>query len=275
MRRRWIVGSVLFLFCATFAVWVSIRPSLEREWAPDQARQPRTVFDGTRLHITNVRNFDHCPDSGSTIERWEERTFDLDELESVWMVLSLFKKDWRGPAHPFLSFGFADSTYLSVSVEARREVGETYSIWKGISKRFELTYVVAVEPDVLKLRTLCHDDRVFLYPLDISPEKGRQMLSEMLKRANSLGEKAEFYHTVFSNCTTEIIARANTIATIRIPGGVHSFLPGYSDKVVHSLGLIDASGSIEDVRARFQVNDRAMMIGDDPRFSIRIREGSP
>jgi hypothetical protein len=275
MKRRWLSGSVLILLCTAVAVWISIKPTLDREWASDQARQPRTDFDGTRMHITNVRNFDHCPDSGMTVERWEDHTFDLDEVESVWLILSLFEKDWRGPAHPFLTFAFADSTYLSISVEARREIGETYSIWKGLAKRFELTYVVAVESEIVRLRTLCRDDRVYMYPIDISPEKGRQLLREMLERANSLGEKAEFYNTVRNNCTTEIIDRANAIATIRIPGGFHSFFPGYSDKVVHSLGLIDASGSIEDVRSRFQVNERAMIIGDDPRFSIRIREETP
>jgi len=248
-RRIAIAAAVAAVVLA--AIWLSIKPSNERDWMDEQAYLPHAEFDGNLVTITNVRAFDHCPASGEPVRRWETHTVDLSRIDSVWLCISLFKKNWRGPAHTFISFGFADSTYLAVSIEARKEKGETYSTLKGIARRFELCYVVADEADVLKLRTLCREDRVFLYPLKVTPEKGRQLLVEMLEGANELAAKPEFYHTIWNNCTTALIDRANAVASKKIPGGLHSFLPGYSDKVVLSLGLIGGNGNIEEIRERY------------------------
>jgi hypothetical protein len=240
---------------------------------PEQAFLPRAEFDGDFATITNVRAFDHCPSGGVPVKLWETRTVDLSRIESVWLGLSLFGQNRRGPAHSFISFGFADSTFLAVSVEARKEKGEIYSPLRGMAKRFELCYVIADEADVLKLRAVCRDDRVYLYPLRVGPEKGRELLVEMLKGANELARVPKFYHTLWNNCTTVIIDRANAVASKRIPGGLHSFLPGYSDKVLLSLGLIEDEGSIDGIRERYHVNDAARRCADDPRFSVMVRKG--
>jgi hypothetical protein len=52
-------------------------------------------------------------------------------------------------------------------------------------------------------------------------------------------------------------------------------LPGYADELAVKLGLIDATGGIEEVRKRFLVNQRALRFADDPYFSVRIREPEP
>ncbi|HSG27296.1 MAG TPA: DUF4105 domain-containing protein [Candidatus Krumholzibacterium sp.] len=273
MKKKWAAAAAAVVVVVLLVAWFSIRPSVDRVWASDQARQPHAEFDGDIVRISNVRNFDHCPATGKTVERWEERTFDLSKLESVWMTLSLFKKKWRGPAHPIMSFGFSDSTYLAVSVEARRESHESYATWKGIAKRFELTYVVADEAEIIKLRTVCRHDRVYLFPIDTSPEKGRKLLREMLERGNELAERPEFYNTIWRNCTTAVIDHATSVADKPIPGGIHSILPGYSDKVVYSLGLIEGEGSLDEIRARYCIDEKAALYADDPRFSTRIRQG--
>ena len=66
--------------------------------------------------------------AGAVHEAWDTRRYEVSQLESVSYVLTPFSQDWRGPAHAFLSFGFRDGRYLTVSVEARREQGETYSM---------------------------------------------------------------------------------------------------------------------------------------------------
>ncbi len=259
---------------AAASAWWSVSPSNERDWEADQARMPSAIFSGDTVTVTNIRDFEHCPKSGPAVERWETRSFDLSGIESVWLVLSVFKKNWRGPAHPFISFGFSDSTFLAVSVEARKEKGETFSAVKGMLKKYELIYVVALERDVLTLRAVCRTDRVYLYPLDVSPGKARLLLEGMLRRANELEAKPSFYNTLWNNCTTNIIARANEVAEEPIPGGYYSFLPGYADRVAMALGLIEEKGSLDETRRNHMVNDRAKRYAGDPRFSILVREQS-
>jgi hypothetical protein len=268
-KVAWGVGGVLA--AVVVLGWISIRPSNDRDWAPDQSRLATAAWNGDALTVDNVRSFDHCPEDGSLKQRWERRTLDLRALDSVWLVLSPFERDWRGPAHPFLSFGFADSAFIAVSVEARRDGDEDFSIWKGMLKRYEIAYVVADERDVITLRVLCRDDDVYVYPLKVSPERARTLFREMLDQANDLAERPAFYHTVFRNCANTVLRHANAVALDRIPDGWKVLLPGYSDEIVHSLGLVDADGSLEEVRARFLVNDAVREHAGSPEFSAAIR----
>jgi hypothetical protein len=52
-----------------------------------------------------------------------------------------------------LSFGFAGKDYLAVSLETRKERGESYSTLAGFFRNYELYYVIADERDVLRVRT--------------------------------------------------------------------------------------------------------------------------
>jgi hypothetical protein len=49
--------------------------------------------------------------------------------------------------------GFGDDRYLCLSVEARKEVGERYSVLLSFFCRFELIYVIGDERDLVRLRT--------------------------------------------------------------------------------------------------------------------------
>jgi len=57
-----------------------------------------------------------------------------------------------GAAHTFVSFGFKSGDFLAISIEIRKEKGESFSAWRGLLKRYELMYVIADERDVIKLR---------------------------------------------------------------------------------------------------------------------------
>ena len=61
--------------------------------------------------------------------RWETRTYDLSKLDSV----DLIAVYWAGKAiaHVMVSFGFAGKDYLTVSIETRKEKGESYSTLAG------------------------------------------------------------------------------------------------------------------------------------------------
>lgn len=272
---RKIVLAVAAVLAVGATAWTVPQPSNDRDWAPDHARLATASFSGDIVRIRNVRRFDHCPEGGAPAgERWEERSLSLAALDSVWLVLSPFERGRRGPAHPFLSFGFGDTAFVSVSVEARREIGESYSIWRGMAKQYEIVYVVADEADPIGLRVLCRDDDVYLYPLRVEPARVRALFREMLERANALAERPEFYHTFFHNCAGTVLAHANAVAETPLPGGWRVLLPGYSDEIVYSQGLVDADGDLEEIRARFLINDRVRAAVGRDDLSAAIRERS-
>jgi hypothetical protein len=269
--KRGILGVSIALVLLLVAGLAAARPSNERAWTAGQEHAPHATFNGSHVTIHDVRNFEWRKD-GSAIERWEDRTYDLNKLESAWFALAPFERTSRGPAHTFLSFGFSDSQFVAISIEARREMDESYSLLKGLLRRFEVLYVVGDERDLIRVRTNVRDDDVYLYPIRTSPEKARRLFVEMLERATALREKPEFYNTLTNNCTTNILDHANRITPGKIPYGKEVLLPGYADELAQRLGLIDDEVPIDVIRSRYLVNARALKYADDPRFSIRIRE---
>jgi hypothetical protein len=263
---------VLVLACVSWFAWSRVQPSNDRTWVAEQSRLPVARFDGDRVAIDNVRNFDWRVD-GPPIERWYSRSYDLGRIESVWFVLTPFSKTRRGPAHAFLSFGFADSQYVAISIEARREVGETYSILKGMLKAFEITYIIGDERDLIGVRTERQQDEVYVYPIRAEPAAVRRLFTDMVERANALARQPEFYGSLRNNCTTAILSHVNGIGDVHIPYGWRVLLPGYSDGLALELGLIDTELPLDSARLRYRINGRIPdPVADD--FSTRIRDTS-
>ncbi|HET8621979.1 MAG TPA: DUF4105 domain-containing protein [Gemmatimonadales bacterium] len=270
-RLRWLLIATALALAGLVTWLASRRATNERAWSADHAILPRTTFDGGRARIVGVRNFRYGPD-GSVHPGYAERTYDLDRLESVWFVLVPFSTRWRAPAHSFVSFGFSDSQFVGISVEARRETHEAYGVVAGLFRQYELMYVVADERDLLLRRVFQDRNDVYVYPVRTTPDKARALFVDMVGRANQLADRPEFYNTLTNSCTSNLVAHVNAIAPGRIPSGWRILLPGYSDEVAIELGLIDASGSLDDVRRRYRVNDRAARYATDAAFSLRIRQ---
>jgi hypothetical protein len=267
MKKRSIVATVL----APFVVWWAVqRPSNQRDWTPDNARTARAEFRGDSVWVHDVRNADYATTARYTV-RWEERAYDLREVERAWFLVEPFSKDWRGPAHTLVSFQFAGGRFLAVSAEIRKEKGERFSPWKGLLRHFEMMYVVADERDVVRLRTNFRRDPVYLYPVRATPAQARAMLVDMLQRANHLAEHPEWYNTLTNTCTTSIVSHVNRISPEKVPFSVKVLFPGYSDRLAYDLGLIDTDLPFEQARERFHVNARALQAGASPDFSLRIR----
>jgi hypothetical protein len=249
--------------------WSYVRPSHDRNWIEAQQQLPAIESDGDVVTIHNVRNF-RWSEEGQAEPAWETRSYDLSRIESVWYVLTPFSRDWRGPAHAFVSFGFDDGAFVSISVEARREVGEEYSLVGGMLKRYELMYVVGDERDLVQLRAARGDD-VYVYPVRADPAQVRSMFVTMLNRASVLHANPEFYGTLSNNCTSNLLAHVNEIASPRIPYGFRILLPGYSDQLAHRRGLLDTKLTLEQAREAFRVSERSTRYAGDDDYSLLIR----
>ena len=269
-RLRWIVAAVVLLPVLAYGLLVVlVQPSNDREWTPDQARLATASFVGDSVHIENVRNAVYRSVSDYDV-RWERRSYDLRALETVWFVVEPFSKV-RGPAHTFLSFGFGDSTFVSISVELRKEAGESFHPLPGMLRQYELQYVVGDERDLIGLRANHRHDSVFVYPVRTTPEKKRELFVAMLERANRLAEHPEFYNTLWSSCTTNIVSHINDISPKRVPFSFKVLLPAYSDELAYDLGLLDTELPRDAFRQPHLINARAAAFADRADFSWGIR----
>ena len=264
------ITATIVVLAVSIAI-VADHPRSDRQWVPQQAVMAHAEIRGDSVHIARVRNFSYTTEEEFT-PAYDDRRYDLTKLETVWFIVTPFSKQWRGPAHTFVSFGFADSQYVGISVEARREPGETYNAITGLFRQFELMYVIGDERDLIGSRAVYGGYDVYVYPIRASRERIRALFLEMLARSNALATRPEFYNTLMNNCTSNVVDHVNHIVPRAVPHGIKTVLPGYADEVAYSLGLIDNSISLEEARRRFRVNDQARRFATSPDFSRRIRD---
>ena len=248
-----------------------VHPSNQRDWSPDQQRLATAEFDGDSVLVRNVRNAHYRSTSDYDVH-WEDRRYDLSQIDSVWYVVEPFAS-WRGPAHTFLSFGFGNGDYVAISVEIRKERGESFSPVWGLLRQYELTYIVGDERDLIGLRANHRHDDVHLYPMRATPDAARALFVAMLERANALAAEPEFYNTLTSTCTSNIVDHVNTIAPEPIGFSFKTLLPAYSDDLAYDLGLIDTDLPRDQYRAAYRINELAAEHADSADFSKAIRAG--
>lgn len=253
------------------AWWLRIPPSNSRAWLPDVARTPTAAQQGAVVILDGVRNFDYRGEADYA-ERWETRRYDLDALRG----LDLFVSFW-GPtlyAHTIVSFDFADGVPLAVSIETRKERGESYSAVRGFFRQYELVYVMADERDVIRLRASFRGERVFLYRLATRPERARHLLEQYLLEANSLARRPQWYNALTQNCTTGIWRNVRAIAP-EVGLDWRLFANGAIDELLYERGLVDTRLPLPELRARSDVTEAARRCADRADFSACIREGQP
>ena len=248
---------------------VLVRPSNNRDWTPDTQRTVSASFAGNSVQINNVRNARYRSTSDYDVH-WEDRTYDLGKLESVWFMVEPFS-DWRGPAHTMLSFGFGNGEYIAISVEIRKEKGESFSPVGGLLRQYELIYIVGDEHDLMGLRANYRHDDVYLYRMRATPEQARELFVSMLERANQVAKNPEFYNTLTSTCTTNIVEHINVMVPGRIPFSYKTLLPAYSDELAYDLDLIDTDLPRDKFRAAHQINAMAKLHAEKADFSEAIR----
>jgi Domain of unknown function (DUF4105) len=271
-RPRTLVGFVV-TFAALVALYFQIPASNDRDWDPEVAVTPYATINGDMITIHGVRNFDYRTETDFT-PRWETRSYDLGKLDSVDLVAVY----WAGKAiaHIMVSFGFEGKDYLAVSIETRKEKGESYSTIAGFFRQYELFYVVADERDVIRVRTTYRDPQedVYVYRTRAPLKNVHRVFLDYVKTINDLRERPQFYNTLTTNCTTGIWlhTRMNPESP---PMSWKILLSGYVPDYLYELGRIDTTRPFAELEKLSRVNERAHAADNDPAFSRRIREGLP
>jgi hypothetical protein len=266
--------AVMAVGCAAVFGWIqTVKPSQTRDWAPDQGRAARATVEGPLVTLHDVRDFRYR----STTDwdaAWYDATYDTRQLGRAWFIVEPFS-GFEGAAHTMVSFGFDDGRFVTISVEVRREKGETYSVLGGLFRQFELLYVVGDERDLVQLRSNHRRDEVYLYPVKASRERIVAFFLDMVARMNALHERPEFYDSFTNNCTTNLVRHFEKVGELDVPYDHRTLLPAYSDELAYELGLIDTDVSLAQTRERHRINTRALAAANRDDFSLRIRAPSP
>ena len=257
----WVAGALLLVGCAA--------PSNHRDWSPELAVLPYSERVGDQVTVHNVRNCAYLSEDEFVVKYYDKQ-YDLNRLRSVDFLVVPFD-GIPSLAHTMLSFGFDGDNFLDVSVEVRKQKGQTYQLVKGMLHEYELMYVVGDERDLIQLRTEYRKSDVYLYRATATPEQARELFVDVFDRVNKLASQPEFYDTLTNNCTTNIAQHINHLAPHKIPFDYRVLLPGYSDRLAYDLGLIEHHGTFEETKRRAHINAVAAVYRDDPDFSGKIR----
>ena len=265
-----IIFTLIFLTILLYAIHgVFSIPRLDRNWTADQQTLPEIHFDNNLVAIKNIRNISY-----RSIDEYDVSFYDkkikLDDIKSAWYLVEPFGR--FGAAHTLASFGFEDGSYIAISAEIRKEAGESFSPLKGILRNYELTYVIADESDVIKLRTNHRKDEVRLYPIKADKEKIQSVFIDMLKHAQKLAEKPEFYNTITNNCTTNLVRHVRKFSDKNIPWyDLRYLMPEHSDEVAYHAGILDTDLPMDEARQLFSITEKAQHCTDQEDFSACIR----
>jgi len=269
-KRLLIVYAVLFV--AILNWWFAINPSNERQWQPDLAKLPYATFAGDLVTVHDIRNFDYRSEFDYT-PAYYSKTFDINKLDGI----DLFAVYWMGPAiaHTIVSFNFGNKDHLAVSIEARKELNEGYSTIKGFFRQYELTYIVADERDVIRLRTNYRKDPVedvYLYSLKGPQENARRLFLEYIEQINELHDKPAFYNTLLDNCTTAIWLNTR-VNQDHLPFSWKILLSGYVPEYLYQSGRLNTQLPFEQLQQQAHINSVAQTADHSADFSQLIRAG--
>ncbi|VCU71220.1 hypothetical protein PIGHUM_03301 [Pigmentiphaga humi] len=270
-RPGWALAAHAAAFCLLLVWWHGIPPSNTRDWADDVARMTTGRVEGSVVTLEQVRNFDWRSGTDYT-PRWETRSYDLDRLASVDLFLSYWTI--QPIAHTLVSFGYDDGRQLVFSVEIRKERHEAFSSIGGFFKEFETSVVAADERDIVRVRTNARGEDVYLYRVAMPRAAMRSLFLQYIEEANRLVAQPRFYHTITANCTTIVYHMVKRIIP-RLPLDYRLILAGYLPGYIYDIGGLDTSHTLDELRERGRITERARAAGDAADFSRQIRRGVP
>lgn len=263
----------LVAFAAIVIWWLLIPASNDRKWQRDVTIAPYATVQGNEVTIHNIRNLNYRTETDFEV-RYYTKTFNLKKLDSI----DLLAVYWMGDtiAHTMISFGFEGKDYIAFSIETRKEQGEDYSTIKGFFKQYELTYIAGDERDLIRVRTDYRNPQedVYLFRFKTDPERARKFFMEYIRQINSMKKKPEWYNTLTTNCTTNIVRHARAFGS-RAQYNWKILLSGYAPQYAYEIGVLYTRIPFEELKKRGYINKKAHMIGNDPEFSRKIREDIP
>ncbi len=253
--------------------WYSnIEPSNDKNWQKNVAVLSYATQTDNLITLHNIHNFKYTTENNYEASYYDE-TFDINKLIGIDFIATY----WMGPsiAHTFLSFTFSDNKHLAISIEARKEIGEPYSMLRGFFKENELYYVVASERDLIGLRTNIRTnppEHVYMYQVKAKPEDEKKVFLNYIKKLNELKKTPEFYNTLTTNCTTSIWDNS-LIDYSDMSTNWKILASGYTANYLYEKNLLKTYGlSFKELQKKSYINPLVENKPLDASYSSKIRQ---
>ncbi|MEI6534323.1 MAG: DUF4105 domain-containing protein [Verrucomicrobiaceae bacterium] len=273
VHPRWkVMAGIATAVVLVIAWWLTLKPSNDRDWLPDVALQPWAEVDGDVVTLHNVRNCDYRSNEDFTVH-WETRTLHLSQITGIDAAMGYWGSEYM--AHPILSFQFADSLPVAMSIETRKEKGEPHSSIRGLYRQYELIYIAADERDVFRVRTNYREgEGLYLYRTRVSPDAARERFLEYITTMNAMRKQPRWYNVLTTNCTTAI--RTQHEVTRRMPFDWRMLLNGKIDSLFYEKDVLVTDGlPFAELKKRAFANPAGRAADKSPDFSKLIRAGRP
>jgi len=242
----YLIGFIVVFVVVSLFFYSLKTPSNNKSWSFGEGKTASIQINDDQVNIKNFRDADWQNLDVSTLKNddvlFKDIEFQLSDIQSLKAVVSHFTF-LSEIAHIFILFELKDKTVIGLSVEARKEQGEQYSLSGGLSAQFEVIYLLSSYRDLVGIR-LMREEEVYAYPIKATPEEAQALFKEVAKRTNQLKQKPELYHLFVKNCTTEIVSLVNNIADKNFPQLVQSFMPGDAGKALYKMGLIENADAL-------------------------------
>lgn len=231
----------------TVAVTLSRSPRLDRDWDDDVAILADVTLASDTSHFTirNARAWRYSA-TGPVMRDTFDATYAFADL--VGMTFYEQPLDRSGLiAHTFVVFEFAGDyaqPLLGVSVETRRERGETYSLLKGALRGFEFTYTWASATDLVERRVKYLGYHLTQYQVRQAVADQRRYLERFLHDTIALAAEPRWYNTITSNCTNVIIGAANDVEPGFVPFDISFVLTGLAAQYLTERGILERNSAM-------------------------------
>lgn len=186
------------------------------------------------MSIKNIRNMNH--ETGE--EGYFDASYDFNTLQQVNLISVPFGFR-KLISHLMLEYVFEDSESIVLSIEARRKQGEKFSPLKWFFRHYGLIYIWGTYKDLVGLRKDIRKDMVYTYPLLLDKDQMQRSLIFFTQKTNELLSEPRYYHTFFSNCSSNLW----DVFSIRSSGlpkkSHHLILNANIHKYLEELGYID------------------------------------
>lgn len=268
---------MVYLVCFSIGlVWYfAMPPRNDREWDPEVAKIMNYQHQGNQVTIENVRNFNWRSEKDYDVH-WETRQYDLSKLQSMDLILSY----WAGNliAHTLVSFNFSDGRHLAFSIEIRKKKGESFSAIGGFFRQFELALIPADEKDIIYTRSNIRQERVYIYPVEMSKTHMQELFIYYLEKGQALRTEPRWYNTLISNCTTLIFDMMNRIEPV--PVDYRVLLSGLLPQYLYDHDVLDHKYNLDQWRQMAHINPKVehfeqLSDQSSAHFSQMIRSGLP
>jgi hypothetical protein len=220
--------------------------SLDRPWDEDVRvlAGVEALPDGV-VGLRNVRDWRYTREA-VTSKRYLDADYDPAEVVGLWLYEQDLGLGGR-IAHTFLVFEFPEhygpNRWLGLSVETRREVGETYSLIGGVLKAFEVTHIWANEEDLVTRRVELLDYPLRRYRVSVSSEQIARIFRQFVEETAALASVPRWYNTLTTNCTSSLISYVNDVQPGAIPWHYSRVLTGRADSHLAKLGYLDSESA--------------------------------